>query len=172
MEPFSELLATDERQALEFFVVGLKDVSESGVDERELLYTASVLAHYAQVSTQAGHDLPAPSSLSVVFEQFVLDTSLRQDSTMLETAGAQCLLLAGFFEAQMRRRHNIRWFSQLGSGFFRQAARLARQPKRAQLLDRFGQHFEPWRVRCSRLSDDLRDQYYVLVRPSPPDDDF
>src|SRR5688500_2792252 len=107
-----ELLATDHRQALGFFFQRLKDVSEPGVDQRELLYNASVLAHYAQVSTHAGFEFSAPVNLSVVFDQFVLDTTLAQDGPMLETAGAQCLVLAGFFEEQMRRRHNIRWYAE------------------------------------------------------------
>ena len=49
--------------------------------------------------------MPTPASLSEVFDAFVLDTSLVHDSTMMEAAGAQCLLLAGFFEDQMRARH-------------------------------------------------------------------
>ena len=40
----------------------------------------------------------------------------------METAGAQCLLLTGFFEDQMRGRHNIRWYAELGAGFFVRAA--------------------------------------------------
>ncbi|MGC4085350.1 MAG: hypothetical protein QM736_25320 [Vicinamibacterales bacterium] len=166
MEPLSSLLATSERQALEFFFVGLKDVSESDVDRRELLYTASVLAHYAQVSTHAGRDMPAPATLAAVFDQFVLDDSMRQDSEMLEAAATQCLLLSGFFERQMRHRHNIRWHADLGAGFFRRAASLSTQRKRAELLDLIGQHFEPWRVRYSRLSHELRTQSYLIVRPS------
>jgi hypothetical protein len=169
VEPLRDLLATSDRQALEFFFVGLKDVSEVDVDERELLYTASVLAHYAQVSTQAGQDVPAPASLAGVFDQFVLDESMRQDSAMLETAASQCLLLAGFFEMQMRQRHNIRWYAGLGSVFFRRSAALSHERKRAELLDTIGRHFEPWRVRCSRLSHELRNQHYVIaaapVRP-------
>jgi hypothetical protein len=165
VEPLIDLLATSQRQALEFFFVGLKDVSEGDVDERELLYTASVLAHYAQVSTQAGRDLPAPASLAAVFDQFVLDESMRQDSAMLETAATQCLLLGGFFETQMRNRHNIRWYSDLGSGFFRRAAQLSRERRRAELLDTLGRHFEPWRVRYSRLSHELRTQQYVIRAP-------
>ena len=51
MEPLQELFAVDQRRALEFFVTGLQDVSDPGVDRQELLYNASVLAHYAQVST-------------------------------------------------------------------------------------------------------------------------
>ena len=53
MGPLRELLATDHRQALEFFFQRLKDVSGPTVDHQELLYNASVLAHYAQVSTHA-----------------------------------------------------------------------------------------------------------------------
>ena len=109
MESLKELLATDQRQTLEFFFLGLLDVSEPPVDRRELLYNASVLAHYAQVSAHADTELPAPANLGTVFDHFVLDTTLRHDALMMEAAGAQCLLLSGFFEKQMCRRHNIRW---------------------------------------------------------------
>jgi hypothetical protein len=162
VDPYSDLLATTERQALEFFFVGLKEVSEPDVDTRELLYTASVLAHYAQVSTRAAYDMPAPATLATVFDQFILDDSMRQDSAMLETAATQCLLLAGFFESQMRERHNIRWYAEVGSGFFRRAAQLSRERRRAQLLDTVGRHFEPWRTRYSRLSRELQVQPYLI----------
>lgn len=162
MDPFSDLFATSHRQALEFFFLGLREVSEPDVDGRELLYTASVLAHYAQVSTQSAYEMPAPATLAAVFDQFILDDSMRQDSALLETAATQCLLLAGFFESQMRRRHNIRWYAEVGSGFFRRAAAFSREQKRAQLLDTVGRHFEPWRARCSRLSRELSVQPYVI----------
>jgi hypothetical protein len=42
MEHLRELLAVDGRQALAFFVLGLQDVCESGVNREELLYNASV----------------------------------------------------------------------------------------------------------------------------------
>ena len=98
MGPLRELLAVDQRQALEFFFQALKDVSDPAEDTRELLYNASVLAHYAQISTQSDVDWPAPANLSAVFDHFVADTTLLHDAQMMETAGAQCLLLAGFFE--------------------------------------------------------------------------
>ena len=41
MDPLRELLATDQRQALEFFFLGLQDVSEPTVDRQELLYNAA-----------------------------------------------------------------------------------------------------------------------------------
>jgi hypothetical protein len=135
MGPLRELLAVDERRTLEFFVTGLQDVCDGSVDRQELLYNASVLAHYAQLSTQAGVDFPAPANLSEVFDHFVSDTSLQSDSLMMETAGAQCLLLAGFFEDQMRRRHNIRWYAELGASFFRRAALHEQSLHKARLLD-------------------------------------
>ena len=163
MDPLEELLATDHRQTLEFFIGGLRDVSEPAVDREELFYNASVLAHYAQASTQAGVEWPAPANLSEVFDHFVADTTLRHDSLMMEVAGTQCLLLTGFFEDQMRPRHNIRWYAELGSGFFGQAAVHERSSHKARVLDAIARRFEPWRQRHGRLSRALRDQAYLLT---------
>ena len=167
MDPLRELLATDQRQALDFFVVGLQDVCETPVDRRELLYNASMLAHYAQVSTQSDGEWPVPANLSVVFDNFVADSTLLQDAAMMEAAGAQCLLLAGFFEDQMCRRHNIRWYASLGASFFSRAAQQEPSQPKAQLLDTIARHFEPWRQRQARLSRELRDQPYVLHTVKP-----
>ena len=160
------LLASDHRQTLDFFIVGLRDVSGPSVDRQELLYNASVLAHFAQVSTQAHGEIPTPATLGTVFDNFVLDTTLRLDGSMMETAGAQCLLLAGFFEEQMRRRHNIRRYAQLGSGFFTRAAVQEQSSPKARLLRSLAKGFEAWRQRHERLSRELRDQQYLLTLPS------
>jgi hypothetical protein len=166
--PLGELLATDQRQALEFFFVRLQDVSGPAVDREELLYNASVLAHYALTSTQADVDLSAPATLSAVFDHFVLDTTLLNDRLMMETAGAQCLVLAGFFEDQMRRRHNIRWYAELGASFFNRAALQEPSPHKARLLDMIAKRFEPWRQRYARLSRELRDEPFLLPPSKPP----
>jgi hypothetical protein len=168
MRFLNELLATDERRALEFFVVGLRDVCGPTVDGHELLYNASVLAHYALVSTQATHDTPAPSTLMNVFDGFVINTSLHRDGPMMETAGAQCLLLAGFFEGQMRPRHNIRWYAALGADFFNRAAAQEVSEPKARLLQGIARGFEPWRRRHARLGRELRDQAYLLTPAQPP----
>ncbi len=168
MSTFGELLPVTERQALAFFFVGLKDVSDPAVDREELLYNASVLAHFTQVSTHAALEVPAPATLSEVFDHFVLDSTLAHDGAMMESAGAQCLLLSGFFEDQMRRRHNIGWYAQLGASFFSRAAAAETSPKKARLLDTLADHFEPWRRRHARLSRELRDQPYLLAPQTPP----
>ena len=165
MGAFGELLATDQRQALEFFFVHLQDISGPDVDRDELLYNASVLAHYALTSTYAAEDLSTPATLAAVFEHFVLDHTVLRDHLMMETAGAQCLVLAGFFEEQMRRRHNIRWYAELGAGFFNRAALQEPSPAKARLLDMISRRFEPWRQRYARLSRELREQPYLLAPP-------
>jgi hypothetical protein len=167
MGPLGELLASDDRQALEFFYLGLRDVSEPEVDHDELLYNASVLAHYALVSTHAATEWPAPASLGTVFDHFVYDTSLRRDPVMMETAGAQCLLLAGFFENQMRDRHSIRWYTELGADFFGRAADGEQSPRKARLLIGLAKQFEPWRRRQARLSQELRERPFLLRPPEP-----
>ena len=168
MDPLRELLTIDSRQALAFFVLGFQDVSEPSVDQQELLYNASVLAHYAQVSTQSDVDWPAPANLSAIFDHFVSDTTLQHDGLMMETAGAQCLLLAGFFEDQMRRRHNIRWYAELGASFFRRAALQERSLHKVRVLDAIARRFEPWRQRYAQLSRELRYQPYLLTPLRPP----
>ena len=169
MGPLRELIATDHRQALEFFFQRLQDVSRPGVDQQELLYNASVLAHYAQVSTHAESELSAPANLSAVFDYFVFDTTLPDDSVILETVGVQCLVLTGFFEDQMRRRHNIRWYAEIGATFLSRAAVREPSPHKAQLLDGIARRFEAWRQRHARLSRDLRDQPFLLTPPKPPE---
>ena len=163
------LLASDHRQTLDFFIVGLRDVCESSVNRDELLYNASVLAHYAQVSTQAQDEFPAPISLSCVFDHFVFDSTAQMDGELMEVAGAQCLLLAGFFERQMRQRHSIRWYAQIGTGFFARAAAREQSSPKARLLSSIAQEFEAWRRRHERLSRELSDQRYLLSYPPERD---
>src|SRR5258705_3477055 len=151
MGPVQELLASNHRQTLQFFIAGLQDVSEPTVDQQELFYNASVLAHYAQVSTHAGVDRATPANLSEVFDHFVSDPTLLRDSQTMEVAGTQCLIMAGFFEDQMRQRHNIRWYAQLGAGFLREAAARERSSRTAELLDAIATRFDEWRLRRARL---------------------
>ncbi len=162
---FQELLGSNHLATLEFFVVGLRDVSESSTDEQELLYNASVLAHYAQVSVDADDDMSTPADLSAIYDRFVAQPDVLRDSAMMEAAGAQCLLLAGFFEEQMRHRHNIRWYAQMGAGFYKRAAAREEAAGKAQLLDCIAGRFELWRQRHARLNRELRELRYKL---SPP----
>ncbi len=165
MQPLSELLASDHRQTFEFFYVGLQEVVDPTVDRQELLYNASVLAHHAQVSSHAVTDLPTPASLADVFDTFVLDATHAGDGDMMEAAGAQCLLLAGFFEDQMRRRHSIRWYAELGTDFYYRAATHQQSVPKAQLLTAIARRFELWRRTHAELARSLRDLPYLMGPP-------
>ena len=160
-----ELLASDHRQTFEFFYSGLREVADPTVYRDELLYNASVLAHHAQVSSHSVDDLPTPSNLSDVFDAFVLNSP--DDGDLLEAAGAQCLLLAGFFEEQMRRRHSIRWYAEHGADFYYRAAARQQSSEKARLLAAISRRFEPWRQAHSQLARSLRDMPYLL-RIAPP----
>ena len=167
MQPLGELLASDHRQTLEFFYVGLQEVVDSSVDRHELLYNASVLAHHAQVSSHAVSELPTPATLATTFDTFVLDASQTADADMMEAAGAQCLLLAGFFEDQMRRRHSISWYARLGADFYHRSASQQQSLAKARLLNAIGRRFEPWRRVHAALARSLRDLPYLMTPPRP-----
>ena len=167
MGAFRELIAIDHRQALEFFMVRLQEIAEPDVDREELLYNASVLAHYAQTSTYADTDLGTPANLSAVFDHFVVDSSVIHDTVLMEAAATQCLLLAGFFEDQMSGRHNIRWYAELGAGFFMRAASNESSARKARLLTALAYRFEPWRRRHAQVGRELRDLPYLLTVPKP-----
>jgi hypothetical protein len=168
MQPLKELLASDHRRTLEFFYVGLQEVVDPDtVDRHELLYNASVLAHHAQVSSHAVSELPTPATLATTFDSFVLDASQTADSEMMEAAGAQCLLLAGFFEDQMRGRHSIAWYAKLGAGFYYRAATRQESVRKAQLLTAIARRFEPWRRVHAALARSLRDLPYLMSPPRP-----
>jgi|SRR5690606_9389480 hypothetical protein len=163
-DPLDSLIAVDHLGTLEFFANGLREAADGAVDRQELLYNASVLAHYAQVSTASETDFPAPPHLGFVFDHFVCGVEHLGDGGMMETAGAQCLLLAGFFADQMRGRYNVNWYASLGAGFFRRAAAQEPSAKKARLLSAVALRFEPWRQTHERLGRELRDRPYLLRR--------
>jgi hypothetical protein len=168
MGPLEELLAVSERRALEFFATGLKDVCEPGVDRQELVYNASVLAHYALVSTESTSGWPAPRTLAAVFDQFVQDPHTFSSSSMMEEAAAQCLVIAGFIETPMHERQNCRWYDDLGDAVYARAAAASASPRRARFFEVLAREFEPWRRRHARLSRELRDIPYLLHVPDQP----
>jgi hypothetical protein len=159
-----EWLAVTNTQALRFFFERLKDVSDDA-DEQELLYNASVLAHFATTSTAANAPFPAtPIDLATVFDVFVMDRSQHHDPEIMEAAASQCLLLTGFFGEQLRRRHNVDWYAALGADFYDHAAHHSRDRSRSRMMLKMAVRFGFWRRQQARLAHELRDQA-ILIRP-------
>lgn len=162
MDLFAQLLATDERQALQFFFSELCDITAAeDVDSPALLYNASVLAHFASTSTVSPEGLPVLSGLGVVFDRFVADSSIRHDTTAMEWAAAHCLLYTGFFADQMQHRHNLDWYGQLGADFYDLAASATREAARKRMMERMSVEFPIWRRRYLILARELRDHAYM-----------
>jgi hypothetical protein len=169
-----EWLAVTNSQALRFFFERLKDVSEDTTpDTNELLYNASVLAHFATTSTASSSQFPAgPADLTTFFNLFVLDRSRHSDPGLMEAAAAQCLLLTGFFQDQLKRRHNVEWYASLGAGFYDQAAHHESDRERSKMMMAMARHFDFWRRQQNRLAHELRDTPRLVitgpVSPDPP----
>jgi hypothetical protein len=171
---FEELFACDSNTTINFFYQHLREeVAAAGttaLTPEETRYTASVLAHYAQTSREATDCLSAPASLMDVFDCFVRPAlegadarlDLRADPDIMETAGAQTLLLAGFFRAQMSRRHNLRWYDELGRDFYSSAAARTYERRKMMLLQLMAEHFAVWTAVCRSLSRSLHHDQYLL----------
>ncbi|HEX5070942.1 MAG TPA: hypothetical protein VFV78_12070 [Vicinamibacterales bacterium] len=163
-------LPVTEGQALRFFFEHLRDIVDGrAAPESELLYNASVLAHFATTSTAAVDFPSAPVSLGTVFDLFVLDRSETVDPDILEAAASQCLLLTGFFAAQLRHRYNLAWYAKLGSSFFERAAvlgaasdskpgaRAGDSRARSIMMHNMAARFSYWRRQQARLAKELHD---------------
>jgi hypothetical protein len=160
---FGDLLAVDSLTALNFFYSNLKEeATDEPVNHTETVYVASVLASYAQTSRFDSSSIPPFTTLSEVFDHFVLRATAETDPGLLEIAGAQSLFLNGFFRDQMRARHNVEWYDQLGTAFYERAMRYAEERERRELYGRLASHFTVWTAVCHRLHRTLREQHLIL----------
>jgi hypothetical protein len=152
-------LAVTQAQALWFFFERLRDVvGEDETPSEELLYNASVLAHFATTSSAASSEFPVcPTSLTTVFDLFVLDRSQHVDPEIMEAAAAQCLFLTGFFHDQLRHRYNLEWYASLGAGFYDSAAEYGTNRARSRMMEAMAARFGYWRRQQLRLAHELRD---------------
>lgn len=149
MDPLRELLKVRHEDALKFFYSGLmKTPQAKRLGRREAVYVASVLAHYAQTSCGATDCVPAPTDLTSIFDNFILDTETTLNKTLLETAGAQILLLVGCFPHQMRRRYPVDWYISLGSSFYGRAGRLCTASNERAIMEAMERDLRPWTFAC------------------------
>jgi len=155
----TDWLGVTNGQALRFFFERLKDVTEpEEPPPAELLYNASVLAHFATTSTSSDAQFPpCPTDLTMVFDLFVLDRSQHRDPEILEAGASQCLILTGFFQDQQQGRHQLNWYASLGASFYLHAAEFGRDRSRSEMMQRMARRFGVWRSYQHRLARELRD---------------
>jgi hypothetical protein len=158
---FEELVAVNAERAFKFFLASLRETAVTEIyRDDEMLYVASILAHYSQTSRFDTTSMPCMANLSEVFDNFILQTST--DSEVLEFGGSQILLFAGFFRDQMHRRHNVKWYDQVGQSLYEKASQHSNNPKKRELFDRLSESFPAWTVICRNLSRTLRENRLLL----------
>jgi hypothetical protein len=160
---FEELVAVDSTSALNFFVNTLRDTAGTdNLREDETLYVASILAHYSQTSRADTVSIPSMANLSEVFDSFILPAVGLSDSEILEIGGSQILLFAGFFRDQMSRRHNVKWYDQVGQSMYEKASQYTTNLKKRELFDRMSESFPFWTILCRNMSRACRDNRLLL----------
>ncbi|OHA89383.1 MAG: hypothetical protein A3B03_00130 [Candidatus Zambryskibacteria bacterium RIFCSPLOWO2_01_FULL_42_41] len=166
MGDFQELLKVDKKETFNFFYLGLRDrVPAEKVVDAETKYTASILASFAQTSSCDMVDMPPFSSLSEIFDHFVLPGSDLRDPALLALAGAQSLFLLGIFPNQMARRYNLQWYGKLGQSFYRQAGQYAGSRQERELYNRLSNNFSIWTSAYKKLNRELYENRFVLLIP-------
>jgi hypothetical protein len=160
VEPFRYELGVDLSGALNFFLHSLKEeTSALDVREDELLYVASVLAHFANTSTGSAADFPSPSHLGQLFDRYCMlqQPELLPDSVeILERGGSESLFLAGFFREQMRRRYDLSLFDGLGRALYSRASYCSKNTAQAKVLWRISRSFRTWAHICRDLNATLQ----------------
>ncbi len=160
----------DKDAVLRFFCEGLEEIVPSGlVSKEETIYVASKLASYAQDSTEPNDLYPPSKDLSEFFDFFVLRPGVvLMDYELLINACGQILLLNGFFRDQMRHRHKVEWYDELGRTFYRRLASLSTGPRRRRLFSRMASNMHIWNPTCCKLQRNLAensaDRQYLICR--------
>ena len=163
MAEFQELLAVDELCNLKFFAQGLWEFAPTDiVSAQETRYVGSVLAHYSLTSCVSTDHMPTPTTLADIFDTFVLGNMAGVGHEMFETAGGQSLMLLGFFPNQMRRRHSLRWYTELGRTFYEKASAVCPNKKKSVLLKTISHNFPVWTTTCQRFHRHLIESRYLL----------
>ena len=160
---FEELVGINSERAFNFFLASIREtaVAERFKDD-EMFYVASILAHYSQTSRCDTTSMPCMADLSEVFDNFILQTTRLTDSGILEFGGSQVLLFAGFFRDQMHRRHNVKWYDQVGQSLYEKASQHSKNLQKRELFDRLSEGFPVWTMVCSNLHRTLRENRLLL----------
>jgi hypothetical protein len=158
---FDELYGVDFNTAVNFFFTGLKVVTGKETSD-EMIYVASILAHYSLTPRYDDNILSIPpmADLSEVSDKsFLLET---KDPKTLETVGSQLLFLDGFFRDWMSRSHNVKMYDDVGQSIYDRASFFTRESKKRELFGRMSESFPSWAISCCDLSRDCRNNQYLL----------
>lgn len=159
MDGMQSLLAVNEKIAFDFFKTRLGEELPSNWPhpKEEFLYIVSVLAHYAQTSCSSTDSWLTPTTdLREFFERFVTGEVIKGDVEMYQWAGSLVVLHAGFFREQAKKRHNVRWYDQIGQSYYENASRVAKTRPHQTLFSSLASSLPDWNRLCSDLNSKLQ----------------
>lgn len=157
-----ELLGVDHNRAFNFFLSGLADISNENKTGGEIMYVASVLAHYSQTSVLSKDPIGPFSNLSQVSDIFFFNNPVPNDPEILEIGGSQILLLSGFFREQMKRRYNVSWYDNIGCMFYERAASISTDKNKRELFFGLSSSLPKWNLICSRFGKECLGNRFLL----------
>lgn len=156
-----DLLETNFEKAVGFFYDGLREVSDQK-NKEQMEYVAGVLARYSLVHRMSEWPMAPMANLSEVFENFYMRlTDLANDPKILEAGGSQIILLAGYFRNQMKRRHNVVWFDEMGQFFYTRAGECS-LGKKSKFFFGLSGSLPQWNIACCKLSDYHRENRFII----------
>ncbi len=145
MNEIQALMASDHRTTMQFFFSNLLDcVPSEVVYEEEIIYSASLLASYAQTSKHSGYYLPLLGNLQEIGDLFFRQNRLPTDWMFWQDAGAQLLVFTGYFRGQISEDFEIEKFEELGAHSFKKLSIGAPTEKKRWLFSRMHQNFPVW----------------------------
>jgi hypothetical protein len=159
-------LAVTQGHALRFFFEHLRDLSEHHASDSEAAVQRqrprALRHHVVCLHGVSGHADNARVRVPALRD----GPESARGPAIMEAAASQCLLLTGFFGAQLRGRHNVDWYASLGAGFYVRAAGCETDAARADMMRTMAQRFAFWRQQQARLAQELHDRPLLLLLPS------
>jgi hypothetical protein len=157
-----KLLKLNSGEILKFFFLELSE-TETGrnLSHHETLHVASVLAHFAQVSTTApASSLPAPASLSQIFRQIhfldELSIATLKDAEILRMTAALALFAVGFLSREARKPSELQWFISQGRAFYVRASAFSTSETDQKTYYKMSRNFVAWARACRDIQRELR----------------
>jgi hypothetical protein len=170
-----DLLGSDSEHTAEFFANELQSVvRRTQCDQNEMLYVASVLAHYASTPCVKGRPLTLAINESAVpfaFTRTELSPYLYArlspnheplNAEDFENKGSYIFLMIGFFRRQMEYQNNVVLYEKIAQGYYHQAHQYIQNETRKQFLRKFSYALPFWSNACAGLNKVLREKRFIL----------
>lgn len=167
----NNLLRLNPGEVLKFFFLELsKTESGRNLSHQETIHVASVLAHFAQVSTKApASALPPPESLSQIFYHLTLMDELSvatlKDPEIMRLGAVQSLFAVGFLSREARHPSELQWFISQGKAFYIRASVFSTSETDQRTYYQMSKNFVPWVRACRDIQQELRYMPFALDMP-------